>query len=271
MSIKPLLKRGIGALITLPLIPSLAQAVQLSPVPPSTRTYAHPPHINAAELLHEVLWEITIIGIVMSVIMVYFLIAYRRKSPGEVGKPTILSPQATLGWLIIPVGLFLADDIYLFARGIELHNQYRQVPTDAYEIKVSGMMWSWSYAYPGGVESYGELRVPVNTPILLRMSSYDLIHSHFLHKYRVTEDLMPGRVTYQWFLPDEIGESVVTCREYCGIGHSNMYGKVIVMAKSEFDGWLASEAGKVSSAEEAASHATAIAEAAHLAANKPTI
>jgi cytochrome c oxidase subunit 2 len=177
------------------------------------------------------------------------MFAYRRKSVDQVGKQPKLSTQAMLGWLIIPSALFLADDIFLFAKAWDLHDNYRKVPANAYEIKVTGSLWSWTYEYPNGVTSSNELVVPVGGPVLLRMTSTDVIHSHYMNRYRVTEDVVPGRVTYQWFLPDEVGESVVTCREYCGMLHSGMYGKIKVVDKQEFDTWMnervASAAGHV--------------------------
>ncbi|MDT8375943.1 MAG: cytochrome c oxidase subunit II [Mariprofundaceae bacterium] len=253
-------------LLSLPLIPRPAQAVQVVPVPGQSRQWDVPPHVHFDELLHEVFWDITIIGVLMAVVAAYFLFAYRRRFPDEVGRLQKLSPQAALGWMIIPVALFMADDIYLFAKGWELHKQYREVPENAYEIRVTGAMWSWTYTYPNEVETYGELKVPAETPILLRMSSEDVVHSHFIQQYRVTEDLMPGRVTYMWFMPDKVGEYVVTCREYCGAGHSSMYGKVIVMAREEFNAWLESEAAAISASATVASAQQVVSPAADVSA-----
>ena len=140
----------------------------------------------------------------------------------------------------------MADDYYLFAKGWDLHDHMRAVPRGAYEIKATGQMWSWSYEYPNGASSINELIVPVGKPILLRLSSLDVIHSHYVNKYRITEDAVPGRTNYQWFLPNEEGESVVTCREYCGTAHSEMYGKVKVVSQVEFDKWLIDNAPKAS-------------------------
>ena len=155
-----------------------------------------------------------------------------------------MSKAWQLGWLVIPVAVFLADDLYLFAKGMELHNHYRNnIPTEANEVKVTASLWNWNYNYGNDVETDGELIVPVGKPVLLRMISDDALHSHYMKKYRVTEDVMPGRITYQWFMPDTIGESVVTCREYCGEGHSNMYGVVKVLSQADYDEWYAEEAG----------------------------
>jgi cytochrome c oxidase subunit 2 len=202
------------------------------------------PHAHWDEVWNETMWDITIIGAIYIAISIVFMFIYRRKAHGERGHWPTLSGQAQIGWLIIPVMLFLGDDLYLFVKGWDLHNQYREVPADAAEVKLTGSMWSWTYELENGIETYDELVVPVGKPVILRMSSDDVVHSHYMVRYRVTEDLMPGRVTYQWFMPDQIGESVVTCREYCGEGHSKMFGKVRVLSQADYDSWVGSQLGE---------------------------
>lgn len=247
MNIKSIMHRLAGTLLALPLLPGLAHAFQMAPAHRSSYN-GMAPHEHWQEVFHETMVDITVIGLIYSAVCLWFLIAYRRKGHGERGKLPRLSAQAKIGWVVIPVALFLADDLFLFVKGWDLHNHYREVPQNAYEVKVTGQMWSWTYEYPNGVETYDELRVPVGTPVVFRMHSEDVVHSHYLNRFHVTEDLMPGRVTYQWILPTEedLGEHVVTCREYCGAGHSKMFGKVIVMPKGEFDSWLASESADAS-------------------------
>jgi cytochrome c oxidase subunit 2 len=243
MKIKSFMYRALGALMALPFLPSLAHAFQMATA--HRQSYnGLTPHEHWDEVWHETMVDITVIGVVFSLVTLWFMIAYRRKGHGERGKWPHLSAQAKVGWVVIPVMLFLADDLFLFVKGWDLHNHYREVPQESYEIKVTASMWNWNYEYPNGVSTDGELRVPEGKAIVLRMQSDDVVHSHYLNRYRVTEDVMPGRVTYQWFMPDEIGESVVTCREYCGENHSAMYGKVIVMSQADFDAWLATEGGE---------------------------
>lgn len=240
MKLKSLINKAAVALLAVPLLPALAYAFQM----PSARRADYngmTPHAHWDAVWHETMVDITVIGVVFSLISIWFMIKYRRKGHGERGKLPKLSGQAKIGWVVIPCMLFLGDDLFLFVKGWDLHNQYREVPADAYEVKVHAAMWAWTYEYPNGVETYGELKVPVGKPVVMRMQSDDVLHSHYMNRYRVTEDVMPGRVTYQWFMPDQLGESVVTCREYCGAGHSNMYGKVIAMTQSDWDQWMADE------------------------------
>jgi len=193
------------------------------------------------DLWYEVMVDITIIGFIFAFIMVYFMIKYRRRSDDEEGSQKPMSTISAIGWSVIPVFMFLADDLYLAASGWELYNDYRNVPENAFEVKMEAAMWTWDYTYPNGAKTYNELRVPAGTPVVLRMTSRDTLHSHYIPDFRIKEDSMPGRVTYIWFYPQEPGEHVVTCAEYCGLLHSKMYGKLIVMPEDEFTAWYKNE------------------------------
>ena len=60
--------------------------------------------------------------------------------------------------------------------------------------------------------------------------------------YRLTEDVMPGRITYIWFNPLEPVETLVNCREFCGSAHSEMSTIVEALPPVEFEKWLAEQA-----------------------------
>jgi cytochrome c oxidase subunit 2 len=196
-------------------------------------------------LWNEVIIDITVIGVIFALVMAYFLIRYRRR-PGdpEVGNAPRLSPAAAVAWVVIPVFVFLSDDLFIAANGWTLWNNYRDVPADRIEVQLESGMYSWDYTYSNGVRTQNELRVPAGKAVMLRMTSRDTLHSHWIPDYRVKEDSMPGRVTYLWFYPDKPGEHVVTCGAYCGVMHSYMAGRLIVMPEDEFNTWLAQEAAR---------------------------
>ncbi len=193
-------------------------------------------------LFHEMLIDITVIGLVFALVTLYLMVKYRRKEPGQQGTPVRLSRGAMLGWALIPAFAFMADDFYLALKGWDLFNDYRNVPEESYEVKLESRLWNWSFTYPNGVQTMDELRVPEGKPVVLRMTSADVVHSLFLPDFRVKEDSMPGRITYLWFYPKNRGEYVFTCAEYCGLLHSNMKGKLIVMPAEDFFAWLEEEA-----------------------------
>jgi len=41
-----------------------------------------------------------------------------------------------------------------------------------------------------------------------------------------------------WFLPDELGEYVITCAEYCGMNHAYMQGRLRVVPVDEYNAWV---------------------------------
>ena len=113
----------------------------------------------------------------------------------------------------------------------------RKPPDDAYELQVVARKWSWAFQYPNGYID-DVLHVPVDRPVLLTMTSDDVIHSMFIPAFRVKRDVIPGRYTKLWFEPTEPGEFDLFCAEYCGTKHSDMITKVVVHPSGEFDRWL---------------------------------
>ena len=76
------------------------------------------------------------------------------------------------------------------------------------------------------------------------MISKDMIHSLYIPAFRVKEDLVPRYETYMWFVSNRVGTYDLFCAEYCGVGHSKMTSKVIVMPEKEFEEWYKTEKGK---------------------------
>ncbi|MBF0447061.1 MAG: cytochrome c oxidase subunit II [Magnetococcales bacterium] len=198
----------------------------------------------------EVLIDLYIMGGIFGALAIYWLYKYQAKSPDAVGDAPKLTRAQRWAWAIVPCVLFLADDLYLGANGWTAWNVYRNVPEGAMEVKVTGNMWYWEFEYEDGTTSGYDaeahegdgLVVPVGTPVVLRMTSNDVIHSFGLAKYRVKEDVMPGRITYIWFYPKEEAESHVTCVEFCGTNHAKMYAPVKAVPQEKFDEWLAKRA-----------------------------
>jgi cytochrome c oxidase subunit 2 len=54
-------------------------------------------------------------------------------------------------------------------------------------------------------------------------------------------DMVPGMVSYFWFTPTKTGNYETLCAEYCGVGHYNMRGHMIVEEQDVFDQWLKSQ------------------------------
>ena len=107
-------------------------------------------------------------------------------------------------------------------------------------IEVSGRQWWWEVTYPDQqIVSANELTIPVGQPVLLRLTSEDVIHSFWVPELHGKMDLMPGRINNFWIQADREGVFVGECAEYCGTQHAKMLFRVVAVSQENFDTWLA--------------------------------
>jgi len=155
---------------------------------------------------------------------------------------------------------------------------------EAVVVRVVGEQFAWNVHYPGADGRFGrtdpklvsadnplgldksdpaakddvtalnQLTIPVNRPILVHLSSKDVIHSFGLYEMRVKQDAVPGLDIPVWFVPTVTTEEMrrklgkpdfdyeIACSQLCGLGHYRMRGFVTVKTDAEFRDWLAQEA-----------------------------
>ena len=137
-------------------------------------------------------------------------------------------------WTVIPVIIVLV----MFYYGTIAFTPMRKVPKDAMQIKVIGKMWVWNFDYGNGKISK-DLVVPFNRNVRLNLFSEDVNHGLFIPAFRVKEDVIPGYNNYLWFRPIVKGEYDIYCTDYCGLAHSGMVAKVIVVDSLDYEKWFA--------------------------------
>jgi cytochrome c oxidase subunit 2 len=118
-------------------------------------------------------------------------------------------------------------------------------PAGNLRILVTGKQWWWRIQYMTGggiVESANELRLPVGERVELQLASPDVIHSFWVPSIAGKMDMIPGRVTRLALEPTRTGVFRGACAEYCGASHALMAFLVVVVPRTEFDMWLASQA-----------------------------
>ena len=87
-----------------------------------------------------------------------------------------------------------------------------------------------------------QLNLPVNRPILIHLSSKDVIHSFSLNQMRVKQDAIPGVTFPVWFTPTKTGDWEINCSQLCGLGHYRMRGFYSIKTQQDYDTWLKEEA-----------------------------
>jgi len=171
--------------------------------------------------------------VIVTFTMVFFVIKYNSRKntvPENISGNILLE----IIWTVIPVLIVLV----MFYIGLVSFDNIRAVPKTVMDIRVTGRQWSWLFTYQNGKQT-SDLRVPVGKAVKLLLTSDDVIHSFFIPAFRIKEDCVPKMETYLSFTPDEIGTYDIFCTEFCGLGHSGMVSKVIVMNNNDFDSWYA--------------------------------
>jgi cytochrome c oxidase subunit II len=143
---------------------------------------------------------------------------------------------------------------------------------EAVVVRVVGEQFAWNVVYPGRDGRFGrtdinrvasdnpvgldrsdpdakddivtinQLTLPVDRPILVHLTSKDVIHSFGLYEMRVKQDAVPGLDIPVWFIPTRIGDYEITCSQLCGLGHFRMRGFVNIKSEAEYQAFLDQEA-----------------------------
>jgi len=183
-------------------------------------------------------------SLLISVVLIFFVIRYRRRTPYEIPRPVAGSHKLETLWSVIPFIIAMT----FFAWGASVYYEQYRPPQNAVEIYVVGKQWMWKIQHSTGQREINELHIPVGRKIKLIMTTEDVIHDFFVPAFRLKTDVVPGKYTTQWFEATKPGTYRLFCAEYCGMNHSGMIGQVVVMEPREFDNWLSGNAGNTTPA-----------------------
>src|SRR5205085_5694668 len=76
--------------------------------------------------------------------------------------------------------------------------------------------------------------LPANQPVTLRFATPDVIHGVLVTGTNVNTMIVPGYVSQVHTVFTRTGDLLMPCHEYCGLGHSQMLGRVRVVAPEQF-------------------------------------
>jgi cytochrome c oxidase subunit II len=211
-----------------------------------------------------VFWFVTAICIgifsVVASLSVYSLIKFRAKPDDDSDGPPIHGHTGIeITWTVIPLILVLA---MIVVSSVALAQNDRE-PANAMRVEVLGQQFAWVVAYPprgakedmdgficftrgsGDVDSRCKsspsLMLALDRPVRLHLTAREVIHSFFVPEFRQKQDAVPGLKTEITVTPTKLGNFPFICTELCGLGHSLMRTRAIVLSQSKFDAWRASK------------------------------
>ena len=139
--------------------------------------------------------------------------------------------------------------IHMIAKQFEWHSHYagsdgRFGPRDISLITPTNSI-GLDRSDPNGADdivTINQMNLPVNKPVIVYLSTMDVIHSFGIAEMRVKQDAVPGLEMPIWWEPTREGDYEINCSQLCGLGHYRMRGFVTVQSPAEFEAWLAEEA-----------------------------
>src|SRR3712207_1348618 len=173
--------------------------------------------------IDEVYWFVAIVcGLIFALVAGVSLYAgwKFRAPPDDVddGTPIHGHTGLEIAWTAIPTVLVTAMSVW---SAIALA-QAEDIPDNHDVIQVSAQQFAWSFTYPELDRTEGELVLEVDKPVMLLLTSKDVIHSFWVPEFRMKQDAVPGVETRVPVTPTRVGEYDVICTELCGLGHSVM-------------------------------------------------
>lgn len=174
-----------------------------------------------------------------------------------------LLPALAIGTVIVGDALLLATT----ALPVWLSHATPPAAATPLEVRVVAEQFAWNIHYPGPDGRFGHtsaalisatnplgidrssrgaqddigllnlLTVPVGRPVILHLSSRDVVHAFTLNEMRVKQDATPGQVVRTWFTPIATGRWEIGCSQLCGLGHYRMRGAFTVLTSDEWEAW----------------------------------
>lgn len=185
--------------------------------------------------------RITVVIFAVVVAVILYIVTFFRAGPDEgEGAKFDSSPgkMVEIVWLAASCVLTFG----LAAYGSEEFLHLRHDSHAELDVQVKAAQWSWEFFYPAQNVNAAELVLPKGKRARISITSEDVVHALWVPAFRLKQDALPGRVTTLYVTPTVAGEYEIVCAELCGLDHTLMRGKVVVVEPEEFEGKLKGEA-----------------------------
>lgn len=195
---------------------------------------------QAARRISDLWWVMFWLGLIPMLVVIGLIAAigwWRRRHESRVtGRHFVIYGGIGLSTLLL-IPVIIMTGVTQLNLGVE--------GDDRLVIELTGHQFWWDIQYVTDdqrVRTANELHLPTNTPIDLRLTSADVIHSVWIPEIHGKMDLIPGRVTTLEIDVDQPGVYQGLCAEFCGLAHATMRLVVVAHPPDEFKTWLEEEA-----------------------------
>ncbi len=177
--------------------------------------------------------------------LIVFIVKYRRgKRSTTADAPQIHgSGRLEIIWTVIPVVILAIIGSYVFYKLPGIADAPKAAAADQTTVDVEGHQFYWLFRYPNGAISIDRMVAPANQVVHENIIGlpWDVNHSWWVPDLGGKLDAIPGKTNKTWF-DAPAGSYVARCAELCGIQHALMDGTVQVVARAQYDQFIATRA-----------------------------
>lgn len=207
---------------------------------------------------HTILVIIGIITVFVTLLLIYVMIRFNRKTNPTPRGFTHNTPLE-IAWTLIPILIL----VFIGTFSVPILRKQQIIPVADITIKATGNQWFWSYEYVDDGVSFDSFMlakdqlaangytpeqyllatdtavvVPVGKTIVMQVTGADVIHAWTIPAFGVKQDAVPGRLAQLWFAAEKEGVYFGQCSELCGKDHAYMPITVKVVSQEAYDKWL---------------------------------
>jgi cytochrome c oxidase subunit 2 len=232
-------------------------------------------HSPNADDINTLYWVMLVVGIILLIAINGALLALVMRFRSERGREPrrlVLRRPAQLGaagafavlaLVVFVIGVIETDDakqieatgpdglqgstVLTAQRGLNV--PATSAKTAPLEILACGQQWIWRYQYPDGTYSYYELVVPVDTAVVIKLCSTDVVHRWWVPGLTGKFDATPGESNQTWFRADETGNFDGASYAFSGTSYAVMRTRVRVVDVPTYQAWLEQQAAGIDEAQ----------------------
>jgi cytochrome c oxidase subunit II len=263
---KRLVLTAVLAAAVLAVLPAAAHAVPFGPQEGAS------PNADDTTIVYWVMFAIAAIVIVaVNLALIAAVVRFRAqrgREPARVRSGGRIQPRATAGLALLAIAIFVIGIVSTTrvrdvepsgpdgleasaARTAQLNLSLPQGDAKPLTIVASGQQWVWRYEYPDGTFSFYELVVPVDTAVVVRLDSTDVVHRWWIPELGGKFDAVPGRTNLTWFRADSEGVYEGQSTAFSGAGYATMRARVRAVSVPEYQAWLDQQAADIQDAQDA--------------------
>lgn len=233
-------------------------------------------HGGGVDHLMDVLhWFMLLLFVGWGIFFIYCLIRFRQRP----GRRAVYQPVHAKASKYIEIAVVIFEAILLVGFSMPAWARFKHdfpAEKDALVVRVVAEQFAWNVHYAGKDAKFGrtapqfisasnllgldpedpdgkddinainQLHFPVNKPVIVHLTSKDVIHSFKIPVMRLTQDVIPGTEIKVWFEANQTGKFDLACAQLCGLGHYRMQGVVSVDTPDEFAKWMGERESEVS-------------------------